>query len=219
MACHLLAMPPAFAYTQIQSSSLGGDIPALNGDTMRNLILGVVIAVLVFAIGGLAFAWLGYLPTNADAIPPRIEDRIASAALDASVEHHAPHVNNPVSPTDENLIDGMKIYTMNCALCHGSPDYKPSPLEHSFYPPPPQLLLDPLDDPEWRTYYVIRTGVRYTGMPAWNKALSEEQMWKVTAFLSRLEKLPAGVQEQWKNSFGVAPRAGGSEKAGPAHQH
>ena len=84
MACHLLAMPPAFAYTQIQSSSLGGDIPALNGDTMRNLILGVVIAVLVFAIGGLAFAWLGYLPTNADAIPPRIEDRIASAALDAS---------------------------------------------------------------------------------------------------------------------------------------
>ena len=42
-------------------------------------------------------------------------------------------------------------------------------------------------------------------MPAWNKALSEQDMWKVTAFLSRIEKLPPAVQDYWKKSTGVAP--------------
>jgi mono/diheme cytochrome c family protein len=177
---------------------------------MRNFLLGVVITVLVVVLGGLAFALLGYVPTNADATPPSLERRIATSALDAAMERQAPHVNNPLPPTDDNLIDGIKLYAMHCALCHGGLDNKPSGLEHSFYPPPPQLILDPLDDPEWHIFYAVRTGVRYTGMPAWGKTLSEQDMWKVTAFLSRIQKLPPGVQDYWKKSFGTAPPAAGA---------
>jgi mono/diheme cytochrome c family protein len=169
---------------------------------MRNFILGVIATLAVLIVGGLAVAMLGLLPTKADAVPPRMEMHIAMTAMDASMERHAPRVTNPIPPTDDNLIDGMKIYTMNCALCHGALDNKPSPLQKSFYPPPPQLITDPLDDPEWHIYYAVRTGIRYTGMPAWNKALTEEEMWKVTAFLSRIEKLPPAVQDYWKKSFG-----------------
>jgi mono/diheme cytochrome c family protein len=172
---------------------------------MRNFILGVVITLLVLLLLILGSAMLGFMPTTADVPPPEIERRLAMVALDASIEHHAPRVNNPIPPTDENLIEGMKVYSMNCALCHGALNNQPSPLEHSFYPPAPQLILDPLSDPEWFIYYAVRTGVRYSGMPAWNKALSEEEMWKVTGFLSRIQKLPTGVQEYWKKSFGVAP--------------
>jgi mono/diheme cytochrome c family protein len=178
---------------------------------MRNFILGIIITLLVLALGGLALALLGFVPTNADVSPPAMERRIAMSALDASMERHAARVNNPIPSTDENLIDGMKIYTMNCALCHGTLDAKPSPLERSFYPPPPQLILDPLDDPEWHTYYAVRTGIRYTGMPSWSKALSEQDMWKVTAFLSRIQKLPPGVQDYWKKAFGVGPPPAGPE--------
>ena len=185
---------------------------------MRNFILGIIITLLVLIVGGLTLALLGFIPTNADATPPGLEHRIATAALDASMERRAPRLNNPVPPTDTNLIDGMKIYTMNCALCHGTLDNKPSPLEKSFYPPPPQIILQPLDDPEWHIYYAIRTGVRYTGMPSWSKALTEEDIWKVTAFLSRIEKLPPGVQDYWKKSFGAGPPAAG-EKEGHEHHH
>jgi len=174
---------------------------------MRNLILGVVITLLVLAFGGLAFALLGYMPTNADATPPRIEMRLAMNALDASMDRHADRVSSPIPPTDDNLIDGMKLYTMNCAVCHGTLDNKPSPLEHSFYPPVPQIVLHHLDDPEWHIYYAVSTGVRYTGMPAWNKALSDQERWKVTAFLSHLEKLPPAVQDYWKKAYGISPQA------------
>ena len=178
---------------------------------MRNFILGIVVTILVPLIGGLGLALLGFVPTNANTAPPKLERQIAMSALDASMERHAPRVNNPVPPTDENLIAGMKIYTVNCALCHGDIDRKPSALEKSFYPPPPSLILHPLDDPEWHVFYAIRTGVRYTGMPAWDKTLSESDIWKLTAFLTRIEKLPPAVQDYWKKASGVDAPTGEPE--------
>jgi mono/diheme cytochrome c family protein len=172
---------------------------------MSRFVLGIVVTILVLAVAGAGVGLLGFMPTNANAEPPAWERQIANSALDASMERNAPRVNNPVLPTDENLIAGMKIYTMNCALCHGGIDRQPGELAKSLYPPAPSLILKPLDDPEWHVFYAIRTGVRYTGMPSWEKALSESDMWKVTAFLTRVEKLPPAVQDYWKKAAGVTP--------------
>jgi mono/diheme cytochrome c family protein len=77
--------------------------------------------------------------------------------------------------------------------------------------------MEPLDDPEWHIFYAVQTGVRYTGMPAWDKALSPQQVWEVTAFLSRVEKLPPAVQEYWKKAYGVDPEP--SDAHGEEHKH
>src|SRR5713101_3630248 len=185
---------------------------------MRTFILGIIVTIALVLVAGFVIAHFGLMPTNADATPPEFEHQIAMNALDASMERHAPRVTNPLPATDDNLIAGMKLYTMNCAVCHGTLDYKPSLLEHSMYPPPPQIILNPLDDPEWHIYYAVRTGVRYTGMPAWSKALSDQDMWKITAFLSHLDKLPPAVQDNWEKSFGVSSKSHqGGEHAG--HEH
>jgi mono/diheme cytochrome c family protein len=172
---------------------------------MRKFFLGVIVTLLVLILGALGYAMLGFFPTPANVEPPHIERRMAMGAVDASMERHAPRVSNPLTPTDQNLEDGMKLYTMNCALCHGGLDRKPSTLAASFYPPPPNLISDPPDDPEWHTFFTIRTGIRYTGMPAWNKTLTEQDMWKITLLLSHLDKLPPTVQEYWKTNFNIAP--------------
>jgi len=179
---------------------------------MRRFLLGVIFTLLILIFGGLGFLLLGYFPTTANVAPPHLEHRLANSAMDASMERYAPRVSSPLTPTDQNLEDAMKLYTMNCALCHGGLDRKPSTLAHSFYPPPPNLISDPPDDPEWHIFYVIRTGTRYTGMPAWDKTLSEQDIWKLTMFLSHMDKLPPAVQEFWKTNFNVAPAAGDEKK-------
>lgn len=178
---------------------------------MRGFILGVLVTLAVLVLGGLGLALLGFFPLNANSSPPSLERHVAMSAVDASTDRRAAHVNSPVLVTDQNLIDGMKIYTMNCAGCHGALDRKPSVFGESFYPPAPQLVVDPPDDPDWHTYYTIHNGIRYTGMPAWEKTLSDQDIWKVTIFLSHIEKLPAGAQEYWKNAIGVAPPSGRAE--------
>jgi thiosulfate dehydrogenase len=172
---------------------------------MRNFILGVISAFLLLGLGALVTAGLGLMPTNADSSPPALEQHIAMSALDTAMNRRAPRLSNPTPASDDNLIDGMKVYTMNCAVCHGALDNQPSPLEHSFYPPVPQLVLDPVDDPQWHTYYVVQNGIRYTGMPSWRHALSEQDMWKVTAFISQIEELPPAVRAYWRMSYGVNP--------------
>ena len=174
---------------------------------MGKFLLGVIVTLLILVLGGLGFALLGFFPTAANVEPPHIEHRLANSALDASMERHAPRIVSPLTPTDQNLEDGIKLYTMNCALCHGGLDRKPSPLANSFYPPPPNLISDPPDDPEWHIYYAIRTGIRYTGMPAWEKTLSEQDIWKLTMFLSHMDKLPPNVQQYWNTNFNVPPAA------------
>jgi thiosulfate dehydrogenase len=188
---------------------------------MRGFIVGVIVTIVLLFVAALLIAQFGLFPTRADATPPAFESHIAMSAMDSSMERHAPRLTNPVPPTDQNLIDGAKLYTMNCASCHGTLDYKPSLLEHSMYPPPPQLILDPLDDPEWHIYYAIRTGVRYTGMPAWEHVVSDQDLWKLTAFLSRIEKLPPGVQDYMKNAYGATPPSheGEEHEQHGAHEH
>jgi mono/diheme cytochrome c family protein len=186
---------------------------------MRNFILGIVVAILALMIVGAGVAFLGFLPTRANAAPPQMEKQIATIAFDASMERHAPRVSNPVPPTDENLIAGMKIYTMNCANCHGDLDRKPAQLGPFLYPPAPNLILEPLDDPEWHVFYSVRTGIRYTGMPAWEKNLSANDIWKVTAFLTRIEKLPPAVQEYWQKTSGTAPPTKTGDDKKEHHEH
>jgi hypothetical protein len=53
-------------------------------------------------------------------------------------------------------------------------------------------------------------------MPAWNKALSDQDIWKVTALLSHIDKLPPEVQQYWKSNFGVAPQSHATEGG---HEH
>jgi mono/diheme cytochrome c family protein len=179
---------------------------------MGKFILGVIITLAVLILGGLGYAMLGFCPTQANVTPPHWEHHLAMGAVDASMERHAPRVTNPLPLTDQNLEDGMKLYTMTCAGCHGGLDRKPSSFGSSFYPPAPNLISDPPDDPEWHIFYTIRTGVRYTGMPAWDKTLSEQDMWKITSLLSHMDKLPPGVQDYWKTNFSAATPAPEEEK-------
>jgi hypothetical protein len=180
---------------------------------MGKIILSVIVCLIVLILAALALLTLGFFPTRAKMDPPRLEVDIANEARHASMRRYAPRVTNPLIPSDQNLIAGMKIYYENCSLCHGGLDSKPAPLAKNFYPPAPDLISDPLNHPEWHIFFAIHTGVRYTAMPAWEGVLSDQDTWKVTSFLFRVEKLPPAVQKYWKDTFNGAPPVAGENHA------
>src|ERR1700688_3000396 len=179
---------------------------------MGKFILGLIVGLSVLVLAGLGFTMMGFFPTQAKAAPPSLEGRVAKQALDASMPRYAPRVTNPLSPSNQNLIDGMNIYYVNCSLCHGSLDRKPAPLAQNFYPPAPNLISDPPDDPEWHIFFAIRTGVRYTAMRDSDGVLSVQDIWKVTSFLSGVDNLPPAVQKYLEDTFNIASAAPGEGK-------
>jgi len=47
-----------------------------------------------------------------------------------------------------------------------------------------------------QTFYIVQHGIRWTGMPSWNKTLTENQTWQIVAFLGHIGKLPPAAQKE-----------------------
>jgi mono/diheme cytochrome c family protein len=165
---------------------------------MRGFILGIIVTVVAIACGVFGVSRLGLYPIGADNPPGSLERTLAGRAMDVYAEKHKPAGDNPVPPTAANLIAGAKEYEEHCAFCHGGAKAKTSPMQHKFNPPTPQLIDDiPGDDDAW-LYWVTKHGVRMTGMPAWDGVLSDDEMWKVIAFIKHSDQLPPEVQAAWE---------------------
>ena len=165
---------------------------------MRGFVLGVVSGIVVVAGGVFLVSRLGLFPMGADNPPSSLERMLAGRAMDVYAEKHKPAGENPVSPTPANLMDGAKNYEGHCALCHGGAAAKLSPLRDKFNPPAPQLINKiPHDDDAW-LFWVTKHGVRMTGMPSWDGVLTDDDMWKVIAFIKHSNALPADVESVWR---------------------
>ena len=169
---------------------------------MKKMVLGMVLGItvllaIVLTIGVGVFK-LGLIPVNADVPPSGLETRFIPIAVRASVASHAEEQPNPVSPTDENLIAGGEVYNELCARCHGTPGRGPSVLGASFYPPAPQFPVQASAYTEGELFWIVKHGIRNTGMPAWGRLLTDQDIWKVVAVLRRLNSLPPAVETSLK---------------------
>ena len=160
---------------------------------MRPAIITAALGLVVVA-AGVWFLRSGLMNFSATVEPSAIEERVASMALDASIARHAPRGANPVPSTPPNLVAGAQLYTANCSVCHGSPMQPISQL--LLYPRAPQFFTEAPDMPPGESFFTIKGGIRWTGMPAWKDALTDEQIWTVVAFLGQVaSQSPAAQQD------------------------
>lgn len=183
---------------------------------MRGFLLGVILTLVVLFGGLFLMMRQGYMPVGADNPPGRYEKSLANMALDAHVDRNAPKQENPTQITNENLIDGAKEYEEHCAFCHGGAKSKISPLAGKFNPPVPQIINRVPHDPDANLFYVTKHGVRLTGMPAWGGHLSDEEIWKIIAFVKHSNQLPPEVQTAWQ---ATSRQSSSGEMEMPEHEH
>jgi thiosulfate dehydrogenase len=166
----------------------------------RAFVFGILATVIVAALAAYAAVTSGIIPANADGPPLPFETWAAKTSLRATLAHEAPKDANPVALTDANLIAGVDLYAKNCSYCHGTAKgaAAATSLAKGEYPPPPQFATEGVeDDPEGYSFWKIKHGIRLSGMPAWNDALSDQEIWTLSLFLKHMDKLPAAAQAAW----------------------
>ncbi len=169
---------------------------------LRGFVSGVVAAIAVALVGGYIVVRAGVVPANADAAPGSLETWVAGTSLRATLAREAPKEANPVALTDENLAAGVDLFGQHCAICHGTAkgDASASPVAKGLYPQPPQLATDGVeDDPEGVSFWKIKHGIRWSGMPAWKDALSDQQIWTIALLLKHMDKLPPAAEQAWQS--------------------
>lgn len=162
---------------------------------MRGFILGIILTLLVLGGGAYFYTTKGHFDTRAVGnTPSTFERRTANRSVDAWVDDHAPKQANPFPATMDNVMDGSMTYDKNCAFCHGSLKQPTSPMRTKFYPPVPQLMTRTPDDPDGNLFYVIKYGIRMTGMPGWDGVLSDDDIWKTVTFIKNSNQMKDSSQ-------------------------
>jgi mono/diheme cytochrome c family protein len=165
----------------------------MNRKIVRPFILGAISAYIFAALVFVFSAKLGILPIQADVAPSRLEAAVLGAALRASVARHAPRGGNPVPSSDENLISGAKLYRQMCSRCHGVTKESDNSYGESFYPPAPHLPLRGTLYSDTEMFWIIKHGIRNTGMPAWRLHLSDQEIWQIVTLIKNFDSLPDSV--------------------------
>lgn len=150
--------------------------------TWRRLLILAAVGLLA----GLLFAWSGLLNVGASTGHWAITDWFLHYAMRQSVETHAGGIAVP--PLDDPALvhRGAGHYASGCAPCHGAPGQPRSAIALAMTPPPPFL---PEKMPEWQPkelFWIVRHGVKFTGMPAWPALARADEVWAMVAFLLRL---------------------------------
>lgn len=134
---------------------------------MRRFVAAVLAGMLIVPAGAWVLAWLGAWSVDATATPPAWERALGRMAVRASVARRAPRISSPIRPTPDELLAGMKAYRDNCAGCHGTAARPSQWGSEDFYPRVPQFAVAPPRKPEWQLFWIVKHGVRNSGMGAW----------------------------------------------------
>ncbi len=157
-------------------------------------LVGLVVGIVVLPLCALVYVECGLAPVATASAPLPFERWAAKTALHARVSREAPS-QSPIPATEDNLLAGAKIYRNDCAVCHGLQGQPKTRIAQGMFPSPPQLLRGTgvTDDPVGQTFWKVANGIRLTGMPGFDKTLTNAAIWQVSQMLANANHLPASV--------------------------
>lgn len=162
-----------------------------------------IAVVMVLALMAGALALLGYsglYNIGADDHHWARTHSVMQLVRDRSIHTRSEHIQVPNLDDRSLVLKGAGQYAAMCTSCHLQPGTESSELREGMYPQPPNLsktTIDPRD-----AFWVIKHGIKMSGMPAWGKSHDNDTIWSMVAFL---EKLPGMTPEQYKDIISEAP--------------
>jgi mono/diheme cytochrome c family protein len=158
---------------------------------MRFIWHSIIVCTLLF-VATVGFVYSGIYPMAADSSPHnKITFWLLETLRERSIARAAQDITVPNLDDPALLLMGGADYNDMCVACHLKPGKTASDMSVGLYPAPPNLVLaaQASDDEQLRRqFWIIKHGIRASGMPAWGSGHDDERIWAMVAFL---QKLPA----------------------------
>ena len=176
-----------------------------------------VAATTAVLIGGAAaafaaFIWSGLYDFSADDPHTAPVTFLLGSLRDRSIAARADKLQAPDLSDAARIVQGAGNYDAMCAGCHLAPGVAETELSKGLYPRPPNLSKEKVAAAE--AFWVIKHGIKASGMPAWGKSMSDEYVWNLAAFL---QELPTLDEKKYRER--VAQSSGHSHGGGETRPH
>jgi cytochrome c553 len=145
----------------------------------------------VLAAGAAAAVLSGVYNVAATVPHFAVTEGLLEVALRRSVALHSSRVRAP-DLSDPGLIRlGANHFQLGCAPCHGSPAAPAGPVTGAMYPEPPSLSHAAAGWDDAELFWIVKHGIKMTGMPAWAGSGRDGEVWAVAAFVRALPGMDA----------------------------
>jgi mono/diheme cytochrome c family protein len=147
-------------------------------------LLASLVFVLV-VVGAGVFVWSGAYNIAADDPHWPMTEWLMDTARDRSIAAQSSDVVVPPLEVKSLIRAGAGNYDAMCVGCHLKPGVERSEASVGLYPAPPNLPRRQPEDAA-REFWVIKHGIKMSGMPAWGKSMDDASIWGMVAFIQKL---------------------------------
>lgn len=189
-------------------------------------ILGIALAVLlVLAALVMILVYSGTYDVAADQPSGAVESWLLGSAQKRSVARAAAGIAVPNLTDPSRIREGAEHYAQMCQGCHGAPGRERSEIGMGLNPIPPDLAVAADEWQPSELFWMVKHGIKMTGMPAFGGTHGDDQVWSLVAFVSQLPKMSSAeyvVRTTAAETSGGAAPAEGEEpgegsKTGHSH--
>jgi mono/diheme cytochrome c family protein len=159
------------------------------------------------------FAFSGIYDIGADRPHTPAVQALLSILRERSIARRASAVAVPVLDDPASVREGAEHYSAMCAGCHLAPGVSDSEIRAGLLPQPPNLSQQSLDPRI--AFWVIKHGIKATGMPAWGRSHGDEEIWNIVSFV---HQLPQMTPQEYRAMTAEAA-SGEPAEASDAHAH
>ena len=177
-----------------------------------NLIKTAALLLMLGLLAGLAFVYSGMFDPAADAPHSRPVFWLLENLRHRGIESRVSGLTVPDLADPALIRSGAGNYDAMCAGCHLKPGVTDSELHRGLYPQPPALATMSRPAMADHAFWIIKHGIKASGMPAWGKSMDDHAIWGLVAFLQQLPKLTAG-------DYHEAVEHSGGHSHGPGDSH
>jgi mono/diheme cytochrome c family protein len=164
----------------------------------RTLLKALVAAGVLGVIGGAAFVYSGVYDISAVDQHTKPVYWLIEATMRRAVAVRAKDQPIPDLSGEETIARGFSSYLRNCEQCHGGPGVSPQPAALGMMPVPAYLVPVGREWSAAEVHWVVKNGIKATGMPAWKHRMSDDEIWQVVAFVKN--RLPYLTAAQYREA-------------------
>jgi mono/diheme cytochrome c family protein len=148
---------------------------------------GFVTAIIIIVIAAVLVAWT--YNVSASVPDTAAEFEILHSIMQNSVRMHAGTEEERETWSEEEIRKGFKDYDEMCIICHSAPGKERRPISKGMRPQPPNLAETSKQWSSAQLFWIVKNGVKMTGMPAFGSTHTDEQIWNIVGFVRRLPQI------------------------------
>lgn len=142
------------------------------------ILLLVIAAIVIFG---------GFYPIAASQPDPPGFAWLLSTTSDHAVERQSAGIEPPALSAAD-IREGAGAFKGNCQRCHGGPGAQREDFAQGLNPKPPNLAESTDDMSVGQVFWIAKYGIKMSAMPAFGKRVSDQELWKIAAFVKQMSK-------------------------------